>query len=590
MVGFDELKPGGVEELSLAHPDPVVLELNRLQNQLKEKDWELADAQGEIKALRATEVLKDKAIEELRNEVGKIDGKLRVTQNVLEHRNLEIKKVTSEKKDALAAQYAAEATLRRVHANLKDDDSVPIESVLAPLEADIKTYKKEIAALQEDKKALQRHTKAKEMALLEAEKILRSALERALIVEEVQNLNFELKRQIEICQEENRILEKTNRQKVLEVEKLSGTIKELEEAVLAGGSAANAIRDYQRQITELNEEKRTLERELARVKVSANRVATVVANEWKDENDRVMPVKQWLEERRLLQAEMQRLKDKLAISERTAKAEAHLKEKLKLRLKTLEEGLKHVSSFSGSPNTFCGSPKTEKSSNIILGFLTANGGLRKRSTSQPRASTISRNSLLQQPNSENATVNGNFTGGLKRADSFRKKCAAGENVLRKSIWPSKNKVVDSSCGKENTQVKENKDNNIDEFKIGDTNVSVEVKNKVGGYEHEVSQNKGNPNPVKEDVVSGFLYDRLQKEVILLRKFCESKDSCLNAKDEEIKMLIRKVDALTKAIEAESKKIKREAAAREKEAISAKLDDTRKIRSTSSSRSRVNKAP
>lgn len=51
----------------------------------------------------------------------------------------------------------------------------------------------------------------------------------------------------------------------------------------------------------IQEEKRTLERELARVKVSANRVATVVANEWKDENDKVMPVKQWLEDRRLLQ-------------------------------------------------------------------------------------------------------------------------------------------------------------------------------------------------------------------------------------------------------------------------------------------------
>lgn len=49
------------------------------------------------------------------------------------------------------------------------------------------------------------------------------------------------------------------------------------------------------------------------------------------------------------------------------------------------------------------------------------------------------------------------------------------------------------------------------------------------------------------------------------------------------MLMKKVNALTKAIEAESKKIKREAAAREKEAMSAKLDDTRKIRSTSSSR-------
>ena len=53
-------------------------------------------------------------------------------------------------------------------------------------------------------------------------------------------------------QEENRILDKTNRQKVLEVEKLTQTIKELEEAILAGGAAANAIRDYQRQISELH--------------------------------------------------------------------------------------------------------------------------------------------------------------------------------------------------------------------------------------------------------------------------------------------------------------------------------------------------
>lgn len=88
--------------------------------------------------------------------------------------------------------------------------------------------------------------------MLEAETILRSALERALIVEEVQNQNFELRRQIEICQEENKILEKTNRQKVLEVEKLSQTINELEEAILAGGAAANTVRDYKRQISELN--------------------------------------------------------------------------------------------------------------------------------------------------------------------------------------------------------------------------------------------------------------------------------------------------------------------------------------------------
>lgn len=44
-----------------------------------------------------------------------------------------------------------------------------------------------------------------------------------------------------------------------------------------------------------------MERELARAKISANRVASVVANDWKDESDKVMPVKQWLEERRFLQ-------------------------------------------------------------------------------------------------------------------------------------------------------------------------------------------------------------------------------------------------------------------------------------------------
>ncbi|KAL1333310.1 microtubule-associated protein 70-5-like isoform X1 [Arachis ipaensis] len=168
--------------------------------QRAEKSKELATCQGEVKALRATKALKDKAIEELRNEVSKLDQKLRTTENHLKDKNLEIKKLTEEKKDALAAQYAAEAALRRVHLDQKDDDYIPFESVITPLEDEIKLYKNEIKALQEDKKALERLTKSKEFALLEAERILRSALERALIVEEVQNENFDLKRQIEICQ------------------------------------------------------------------------------------------------------------------------------------------------------------------------------------------------------------------------------------------------------------------------------------------------------------------------------------------------------------------------------------------------------
>lgn len=39
----------------------------------------------------------------------------------------------------------------------------------------------------------------------------------------------------------------------------------------------------------------------------------------------------------------------------------------------------------------------------------------------------------------------------------------------------------------------------------------------------------------EDTVSGFLYDKIQKEVINLRKLCEVKDGNLNTKDEEIKV-------------------------------------------------------
>jgi len=57
---------------------------------------------------------------------------------------LEIKKLTEEKKDALAAQYAAEATLRRLHADQKEDDFVPLESVITPLEAEIKMYRNEV--------------------------------------------------------------------------------------------------------------------------------------------------------------------------------------------------------------------------------------------------------------------------------------------------------------------------------------------------------------------------------------------------------------------------------------------------------------
>lgn len=59
--------------------------------------------------------------------------------------NLEIKKINDEKREALAAQFAAEATLRRVHSAQKDDDMPPIEAILAPLEAELKLTRHEVS-------------------------------------------------------------------------------------------------------------------------------------------------------------------------------------------------------------------------------------------------------------------------------------------------------------------------------------------------------------------------------------------------------------------------------------------------------------
>jgi hypothetical protein len=61
--------------------------------------------------------------------------------------NLEVKKINDEKKIALAAQFAAEATLRRVHAAQKDEDLPPIEAILAPLEAELRLAYKEVVCL-----------------------------------------------------------------------------------------------------------------------------------------------------------------------------------------------------------------------------------------------------------------------------------------------------------------------------------------------------------------------------------------------------------------------------------------------------------
>ncbi|XP_006649637.1 microtubule-associated protein 70-4-like [Oryza brachyantha] len=429
------------------HPDPVVNELNRLENLLREKDRELGHAYSEIKGLKVTEALKDKAIAELTKELKKQDEKLSSLEKQLEQKNLDVKRLSNERKEALSAQFAAEATLRRIHSSQKDEEVVPFDAIIAPLESDIKAYRHEIAVLQDDKKALERHLKLKEAALVEAGNILRSALERALIVEDVQNQNIELQKQMEIYHEENKLLEKSNRQQVLDIERLTHTIAELEEAILATGDVANAVRFYQSQATKLSEEKRTLERELARAKVYVNRIASTTANEWKDDADKLMPVKRWLEERRLLQGEIQRLRDKIAMAEKSAKVEAQLNDKLRRKLKSLEDDMRNDSSNTSAI----------ASRDIAASSKQATP---RRSSSQPRASVSSVKVLNKQPagsETETAVSRSSRRAAAKRFDSPRAARVAaaaagrGERPMRNHLWAQRSRVAATDAGKENKE-------------------------------------------------------------------------------------------------------------------------------------------
>ncbi|KAI3696178.1 hypothetical protein L1987_79188 [Smallanthus sonchifolius] len=521
------------EFMNLLHgSDPVKVELNRLENEVRDKDRELGEAQAEIKALRLSERLREKAVEELTEELSKVDEKLKLTESLLESKNLEIKKINDEKKASMAAQFAAEATLRRVHAAQKDDDMPPIEAILAPLEAELKLARQEISKLQDDNKALDRLTKSKEAALIDAERTVQVALAKASMVDDLQNKNQELMKQIEICQEENKIMDKMHRQKVAEVEKLTQTVRELEEAVLAGGAAANAVRDYQRKVQEMNEERKTLDRELARAKVTANRVATVVANEWKDANDKVMPVKQWLEERRFLQGEMQQLRDKLVITERAARSEAQLKEKYQLRLRVLEDTVRSPNPInrigSSDGKSISNSPARRQSLGGADNFtkLPSNGFLHKRSPSFQMRSALSAGSSSILKHAKGTSKS--FDGGTRSLDRSKLN-SSGSNS------PTFN--LDQSHEKTQTP-----DEKTSEF----------------------------PGTESEDTVPGLLYDLLQKEVISLRKSGHEKDQSLKDKDDAIEMLAKKVDTLTKAMEVEAKKMRREVAVMEKEVAAMRV--------------------
>ncbi|XP_078160859.1 microtubule-associated protein 70-1-like [Carex rostrata] len=504
--------------------DPIKIELNRLTNQIKEKDRELEEALNEIKSLRLTDRAKDKALLEVTEELNKLRGKLEASEGTIENKNLEIRRISEEKKDIVAAQLAAEATLRRVHAAQKDDDIPPLEEIILPLEAEIKFLRQEVVKLQEDNRALERLTKSKEDALIEAEREVQVAKTKAAVVDELQNKHQQLIKQNDICQEEYRILDKLHRKKVAEVEKLSKAVRDLEESLLSGAATVNAVRDYQRQLSQIKDENRKLERTLSRVKATENRAAVVIANEWKEQNDKVISVKQWIEERRVLEGEIQQLRDKLSVAERAAKAEGQLKEKLQLRLKVVEDGLK-PSLQSGLPQQ-----ETRTIPNRLSRSRSVNGS---DSLLSPR-----KNKNLNQkpslPSPRSSVI-------LSKATCASKSFDGAISLVENSPISKSNSDCDSTNGS-----------------IGEENESKEETSVTDKF-------------TNDEVVSVVFYDFLQKEVISLRKTFLEKEQCLRDKDNSIEMLSRKIDTLTKAMEVETRKLRREKTVLEKEVIALKME-------------------
>jgi hypothetical protein len=75
-----------------------------------------------------------------------------------------------------------------------------IEAILAPTKAELKLAHQEIAKLQDTNRALDRLTKSREAALVEAERTIDAAEGKAFQVDDLLNRNQELVKQIGICQ------------------------------------------------------------------------------------------------------------------------------------------------------------------------------------------------------------------------------------------------------------------------------------------------------------------------------------------------------------------------------------------------------
>lgn len=184
-----------------------------------------------------------------------------------------------------------------------------------------------------------------------------------------------------------------------------------------------------------------------------------------------------------------------------------------MRLKVLEDGLRMTSSSgstrsSAEPKALSNGPSSRRLSlggADNLSRLSTNGVFSRRSPSFQMRSSLSASSSMVLKHAKGTSKS--FDGGTRSLDRGK--------VLGNGVGHLLNRSTDTV---QNGGTNDTWKPNLEEKPTDGTTTNSE----------------------SSDMVSGMLYDMLQKEVITLRKACHEKDQSLKDKDDAIEVEIKKI--------------------------------------------------
>ncbi|PWA53289.1 Microtubule-associated protein 70 [Artemisia annua] len=186
--------------------DSVKVELERLENEVRDKDQKLSEAQAEIEELRLSQQLMEKDIEQLTEVYSKLEKELKLTDSLLERKNRELKSCDLERKATILYLSEAKWTLAKVETAHKKDEA---ELILAREQiAKLQNDTKELDKLRLSQNVFELNRARYQVAKLHNEKVELDKLNKsnASMVHLLKYKNEELMKYIEKCQEDQKVM------------------------------------------------------------------------------------------------------------------------------------------------------------------------------------------------------------------------------------------------------------------------------------------------------------------------------------------------------------------------------------------------